>query len=332
MKEARKPSFPGAAGRRIFRVLAGYELAVILLVVLMAATFFGTLEQKETGLYLTQKKYFDMSAIWLQPRLQGKAVPIILPGVFWTGALLFVNLTLGGIVRARKGWNTLGVLIAHAGILFLLAAGFVAHLEAREGSMIVYEGERSDYAKSYHEPSIEISGIGPAGGRKAPFVVPAEAFEGLKPEATLTARLPDLPFDLVVRGFQRNAELVEAGRASIAGAHEPVVDGFFLRQRPRETTEEMNRAGCYATVVDKEGNELRRLVLHQSPELFPTPVSVTVDGVRYELSWYVRSGRCRSRSNCTGRWASIIPGRGSPAGSRATSRASSTGTARITRS
>ena len=66
---------------RAFRILAGFELATICLLLLFAATFFGTIEQTHVGLYQTLQKYFDMEAIFIIPELKnGKIVPLPLPG------------------------------------------------------------------------------------------------------------------------------------------------------------------------------------------------------------------------------------------------------------
>ena len=40
--------------------------------------------------------------------------------------LLFVNMACGAVIRMRKGWKTIGVLISHLSIMFMLAAGSLA--------------------------------------------------------------------------------------------------------------------------------------------------------------------------------------------------------------
>ena len=112
----RKPtrSIPG----KIFDVLSGFGLATITLLLLGLLTWFATLEQVDNGLYPTLNKYFsiDWRHIFLLPELNGKMVPLPLPGGYWMCALLLVNLTLGGIIRIRKGWKHAGNLISHFGI------------------------------------------------------------------------------------------------------------------------------------------------------------------------------------------------------------------------
>ena len=264
--------------------MAGFELATICLLLLFAATFFGTLEQTQVGLYLTLQKYFDMEALFIIPELNGKIIPLPLPGTFWVCAVLCVNLTLGGLVRIRKGWKTVGVLIAHFSMIFLMVAGAVSQVSKKEGVMHVYQGDRSDYARSYTEPSIEIYSPGEDGERARPYVVKSEHFDGLDPDERLTIRLPELPFDLVVSGFRRSSELLQLSRFKEQHKGERVVDGFFLQERPRVQQEETNLTGCYLTVQDKEGNSLRELILHYNGMPFPTPVTAMVEGKRYEFS------------------------------------------------
>ena len=133
--------------------MAGFEVAIICLLMLFAATFWDP-EQTQVGLYLTLQKYFDMEALFVIPELHGKIIPLPIPGTFWVSAVLVVNMTLGGLIRARKGWKTAGVLIAHFSMIFLLVAGGVSQISKEV--MHVYQGDRSDYARSYTEPTIEI--------------------------------------------------------------------------------------------------------------------------------------------------------------------------------
>jgi hypothetical protein len=267
-----------------FRVMAGFEVAIICLLMLFAATFFGTLEQTQAGLYLTLQKYFDMEALFVIPELNGKMIPLPIPGTFWVSAVLVVNMTLGGLIRARKGLKTAGVLIAHFSMIFLLVAGGVSQLSKKEGVMHVYQGDRSDYARSYTEPTIEIYPNSESGQRERPFVIDTKQLSGLKPGQSLSVRLPDLPFDLKVTGFLRSSDLLQLARAKEQYEGERVVDGFFLKEKKRAQQEETNLTGCYLTVLDKDGAALQEMLLHYNGMLFPTPGTAMIQGRRYEFS------------------------------------------------
>ena len=146
---------------KIFDVLSGFGLATITLLLLGLLTWFATLEQVDNGLYPTLNKYFatDWKSIFLLPELNGKMVPLPLPGGYWLCAVLLVNLTLGGIIRIRKGWKHIGNLISHFGIIFmLLGAGVTYHFSER-GNMAVAEGESSNAAEDYFEYVVEVAEI-----------------------------------------------------------------------------------------------------------------------------------------------------------------------------
>ena len=138
---------------RVYNFFSGYLLAVILLSLLLLLTYFGTMAQVEMGLYEASEKYFE--SMFLYQNIG--PVTIILPGVYLVSALLFVNLFLGGLVRARKNWRRPGMVIAHFGIIYILFAGFVAFHYTREGNMVLYEGDRSDEIYNLTEWSIEVS-------------------------------------------------------------------------------------------------------------------------------------------------------------------------------
>ena len=237
--------------RRLFDCLSGLRLATVLLLLLFVLTWLGTLEQVERGLQPTLRKYFDSQALFVIPELGGHTLPLVLPGTYWVGALLAANLLLGGIARAPKGWRTAGVLVAHAGILLLLGGAFVTHHFARRGSLAIGEGEASDVAQDYHEHVIEVATIGD--GRPARVqVIGGRHLDDLSPGARRTFRLPGLPFDLEVSGWQQHARPVAAGHNPPAAAAS-VVDGYWLQPLPGEKEAERNQAGCYARVVPRDG-------------------------------------------------------------------------------
>lgn len=247
------------AWQRVFDFLSGYKLATVLLLLLMVLTWLGTLEQIEFGLYATLKKYFSSESFIVIPELNGKTLPVILPGTYWVSAVLFVNLLLGGIVRIRKGVRTIGVLIAHAGILFLLFGAYVTHHKSERGNMAVGEGESSNVAKSYHENVIEVAEI--KDGKPATVhVIGSEHLEGLESLSMRTFRLPKLPFDLQASGYREHCQAVPAGeRAPDAG--QPVVDGYWLMEMEPEKAAERNLAGCYAKLVPRDGGATQAFIL-----------------------------------------------------------------------
>jgi hypothetical protein len=249
--EAAAPKPARSLGGKIFDILSGFGLATILLLMLGLLTFFATLEQVEYGLYPTLNKYFHWQSPFLIPELNGKMIPLPLPGGYWVGALLLLNLTLGGVIRIRKGWRHAGNLISHLGIIFMLVAGGVAHHFSERGNMAVGEGETSNTAEDYFEYVVEVAEVIDGKTPKI-HVIRGKHLTDLEPGKTRVFRLPGLPFDLEIGGYLKNALPVSiTERAPAAG--ELKADNYYLMSRPDEINAEANTAACYARVVHRDG-------------------------------------------------------------------------------
>jgi hypothetical protein len=243
---------PKSIPLRVFEFFSGFGLATVLLILLLVLTWLGTLEQVENGLFLTSKKYFDSSRFFLIPELNGKRLPIVLPGVYWVSALLFVNLLLGGIVRMRKGWRVAGVLISHCGILFMLVGAFVTHRWEVRGNMAISEGQTSNVAEHYFDYVIELTEVRDAKLIEPVHIIGEQHLADLEPSDRRLLRLPNLPFDLEVMGYMRNADPRPMTDPAPANG-ERVINGYYLMERPMNPQAEANFAGTYARPVEKDG-------------------------------------------------------------------------------
>lgn len=200
-------SLPG----KIFDLLSSYGLAIIVLSFLLINTYLGTLSQKDIGLLDSQAKYFESWFLIHDMNLGGMLLPIPLPGGALLMVLLFVNMLCGAVIRIRKGWRTIGVLISHVAIMFMLAAGFVSFLYKTEGAMPLFEGQTSDQFQSYHERVIEIRRWAADGkGDSTALVIPMKHFADLEPGRARTFYGKDLPFEIQATGYHRNANVVQA--------------------------------------------------------------------------------------------------------------------------
>lgn len=271
-------------GGRIFRVLAGFEIAVACLSLLFILTFFGTIEQQWFGLWTTIEKYFDYQSIIVQPvRGDGKLIFLPLPGAYWVIVVLSVNMFLGGIVRARKGWKKLGSLVSHFAILFMLVAGAVSSLYKEEGQMRVLQGEKSDYAQKLFKHDIEIFKYSDDGDREQPAIVRSEHIKALGAKEQLEATFEKFDFTLQIDQYLPFSELALASPGNMPPAGTDIIDGFFLVESEKDVMqEERNMPGCYVTVKDKEGQAIQRLVLWGGN---PYPVSFSHDGARYGVTY-----------------------------------------------
>ncbi|NIA16298.1 MAG: ResB protein required for cytochrome C biosynthesis, partial [Nitrospiraceae bacterium] len=104
----------------------------MLFLLLLLLTYLGTLHQTEYGLFESQQTYFN--SIFLIHRAFG-TIPVPLPGGYLLVTLLFINLVCGGIIRVRKGWSKLGILVTHVGICVLLVGSFITFEFSESGHM-----------------------------------------------------------------------------------------------------------------------------------------------------------------------------------------------------
>jgi hypothetical protein len=254
-------------GGMIFSVLAGFPLAVVLMLILLLQTWLATLEQVDYGLHATLRKYFDPQAWYILGELRlpdfmgGKALTIPMPGGYWVLGLFFLNLLLGGIVRARKGWKKAGVLISHGGILLMILSAGVTEMTEERGTMDFFEGETSNVAQDYYEYVVEISERTKGMPDKV-HVVRGEFLTDLtgSPAPVRTVRLPDLPFDMQFTRYSKNGRVISANEMP-PPADNPVIDGFYVADKAPEKNAELNVAACYAKVLPRAGEPLPSFIL-----------------------------------------------------------------------
>ncbi len=250
------PKPPTSLAGKIFGVLSGFGLATITLLLLGVLTWLATLEQIENGLYPTLNKYFHWKSLFLLPDIEinGKRVPLPpLPGGYYVSAVLLLNLILGGIIRIRKGWNHAGNIISHFGIVFMLLGGGVAHHFSERGNMAVGEGENSNTAEDYFEYVVEVAEIIDGQPGKI-HVIRGTHLTDLQGGNPRLFRLPELPFDLEIDGYFRNAHPVAASERA-PDRQQPVTGGYYLMDKPDEVNAEANTAACYVRVVHRDGTK-----------------------------------------------------------------------------
>jgi hypothetical protein len=265
-------SLPG----QLFAFLSSYGLAITVLTFLLLITFLGTLSQKDIGLLDSQRKYFDSWWLIHDFNLGGTLIPVPLPGGGLLMVILFFNMLCGAVIRIRKGWRTFGVLISHLAIMFMLAAGFVSFLYKTEGAMPLFEGQASDQYQSYHDRIIEIHRFDAAGkGDDKALVIPMKHFEDLDPGKARTFFAKDLPFEMQVTGYRRNANVIQA-----EDGDKTAIDGYRVQEVKLAKEDEANVAAVEITVKLKDAVEQRAILWERQME----PFTVKVGDIAYAIS------------------------------------------------
>jgi len=284
---------------KVFAFLSSFGLATSVLVMLLVLTFLGTLEQAEHGLVASQARYFesafidriDIGACWRALAFNAYwdignvSLPLyIVPGGYTLMAILFVNLLCGGIVRIRKSPKTIGVIISHFAILFMIAAGAVTHHFAKEGNMNLREGQTADEFLSFHDRVIEIEKVQADPKAKRNVLVIDEAkYRDLTDGKGRTFTSESLPFDLMITSWRKNAQPKRDAEGSRADA----VDGYFIQELPQldETgaamADEQLGSACVAIAKIKKGDEKQTGILW---EFAAAPWTVTVGEDKYLIS------------------------------------------------
>ncbi|MBK1835505.1 cytochrome c biogenesis protein ResB [Roseibacillus ishigakijimensis] len=274
--------------KKAIQFLASMQLATFLLLALFVLTWFATLEQTVNGLKPMMDKYFNWKELFFFPEIgkpwqaDGALVPIKIwfpmPSGFWLCALFTLNLTLGGLIRMRKSPQKLGILLTHFSIVFLMLGAGVTKFTEKRGALRIYEGEVSDAAQDYHEEVIEISEL-TDGQVSQVHVVDWQFLKDLRGGGERLFRLSALPFDLKVSNLLENAQ-VSPAQFIPPTAGERVLDGYYLKELSRQKETEAHHAGAEVTVLNKEG-QAEKVLLLASRSL--KPATITLAGKSYLL-------------------------------------------------
>jgi hypothetical protein len=173
------------------------KLTVTLLALSVVLVFIGTLAQADEGLYGAQAHYFKRWFV-LGAHLFGHKIPFFMPGGYFIGTMLLVNLVATHIYRFQFTWKKTGIQIAHAGIIVLLVGQLSTDLLSRELQMSFSEGQSRNYSDSANEYELVFT----QGGE-----VTAIPEKLLQPGAELAPEKTGLPFSIRVKDHWHNSDI-----------------------------------------------------------------------------------------------------------------------------
>lgn len=239
--------------------LSSMRLTVVLLLLLAALTFFGTLAQTQDGIFYVQKEYFESWIVLIPLAKTGLGFP--LPGALPVLGLLFLNLMVGGVVRLRWHLRNIGVLIGHLGIALLLVAGFVKLVVSYAGHLSLYEGDTGNAVRSFQD--WELALMHKDGDAVLERTLPGSFVERAVGNRRQRIAGDDLPFTIDVHHFMEHCVPMQKGPMFNATAD--LVNNVFLASDARFVQPVKDRdqklAGCYVTVLGKDGGDARQGIL-----------------------------------------------------------------------
>ena len=227
--------------QQFVRLISSFGLACSVLTLFFILTLLGTLEQVEHGLYETQKRYFDSMFVWYD--IGGIKLPL-LPGVRLLMWVLFFNMLTAATLKMRKNLKGVGLLIAHSGILLLLAGGALGYQFKKYGAMMIWEGDTASEFESYTEWQLDIIPVNENGEGTEALVIPAGQIDRIGSGDMRVFTSDDLPFDFVVHGRERNAIPVPAGAPMAASVIGEEIDGYKLMSMKPAKEAERNLPAC----------------------------------------------------------------------------------------
>ncbi|MGB0372400.1 MAG: cytochrome c biogenesis protein ResB [Opitutales bacterium] len=249
----------------IIRFLVSLKLTVVLLCFSVVLVFFGTLDQVETGIHLTQKKYFEsLFVVWYYPDtlpwqniLGSLAIPM--PGGYLVGGLLLINLIAAHIHRFKFTLQKLGIQIVHLGLILLLFSELFTDILSVETMMTIPEGGSSN--SGINARINEIVFIKELENDQQKIVsIPTDYLKNGDKFSH-----PDLPVDLEILRFYKNSQITMRGDNSTAPVGLATQGIGKVNNRPTDLTvipvkptygmEQVNQEAAYVRLTDKEHQE-----------------------------------------------------------------------------
>jgi hypothetical protein len=278
---------------RFYRFFTSFKLATVVLVFMTVVTLLGTLGQVEHGLHAAKQKYFHS---WFFVEKIG-GVPLLFPGGLLLMIVLFLNMTLGAIVKVKKRWKGFGLLVSHIGMLMLLAGGFVTWAFSTDGYMALYPGMTSNRVESYREWQLEIVPLSKDGKAEKAWIYPAALLETMRPDEQRIVQAGSLPFDVVINGYSKNATPIPTSAPMAANVTGKEIDGFKLSPQKASKEAEQNLPGCFVEFRPRDGGQPVEAMLWAGSYKFdprekPMPYSFTIGDQLYgallvKKSWTV---------------------------------------------
>ncbi len=254
----------------------------------MMLIFFGTLAQVDTGIWKTQKDYFEsFFVIYSVPKQAALYdalfwLHIPMPGGYALGGLLFINLIAAHITRFKMSWKKSGIFLVHFGLILLLVSELMTDLLSVESQMPVDEGGRNNYSQAFRDNELVFI------DRSHPdhdtvHSIPAKL---LKPGKTI--EVPDSPLRIRTVKYYPNAEI---GRATSGQAvPSPATQGAAVKMgivvNPKEAVyseNTINTATAYVEVLGPEDSLGVWMVSNVIDERFP-PQMVQLGDQSWEIA------------------------------------------------
>jgi hypothetical protein len=179
-------------------ILTSLRLTVVLLGLALMLVFAGTLAEVHMGLYDAQAEIFRSFFVRWTPPGTHLRIPVF-PGGWFIGLALLLNLLAAHIKRFHFTKKKIGILLIHAGLIFLLAGQFFTEQFQVESVMRLPVGGSANYSEDSRQHELALIDVtDPARGVTVSIPEPLLARGGeIQPAG--------LPFALRVKTYFENS-------------------------------------------------------------------------------------------------------------------------------
>jgi len=219
----------------IIKTIGSPKIFVFTVMWMIFLVVVGTLVQRELGLYYAQQKYFSswFTLLGFLPIPSGRLVM----------SIIIVNLSCYFFRPDILKLNKVGITIVHSGVIMLLVGGGLTAIFSTEGSMVINEGERSNFIEDYHLKEFAV--INTSHEEFDEFII----FD--QPLLFDNNILIDesFPFKIEILGYYDNSEAlprIYRGDETLKG----MAKNFYLEEKMSEKEYEKNIAGVIYKIYD----------------------------------------------------------------------------------
>lgn len=260
--------------KALIHFFSSLRLTVVLLGLSMMLIFFGTLAQVETGIWETQKIYFEsFIAVWAYPKTwiaydQLFWFRLPMPGGYLLGGMLLINLLAAHITRFKFTIKKSGLFLIHIGLILLLVSELMTDILSKESQMPVDEGSRSNFSQEYRDNELVLIDRSHA-DLDTVHSIPVSLLKAGK-----EVSVPDSPLSIRTVNYYPNAQI---GRATDGKpVKSPATKGAAVKMgivvTPAAVTyaeNEINTATAYIEVLGPQGSLGTWLVSNVIDDRFP---------------------------------------------------------------
>lgn len=301
-KKARPAPTLGGTAYAALKVLASLRLTVALFALGVVLVFFGTLAQKNNGIWTVVDQYFYSYIVKIEFNLLVQLGQVFLnfptdwklsgwvpfPAGKSIGYAMFANLLAAHAVRFKLSWKRIGIFLLHAGVLVLLLGEYVTREFQVEQRMIIEEQGTANYA--FDTRTCELAFVSAAEGKsRAMTVIPGDKLRDALADKSKIAH-SELPVDVRVLSYFPNSKTAkepfevnpEAIRSRKIRGY--ALEGNMVSVREVSGTDPNQTVDMPAAAVEfyrKGSDELLATVLVAVQHLKPQPI--VIDGKNYEI-------------------------------------------------